>query len=117
MEITKEQKLFQEVVNKAWEDASFKAELIADPIAAIEKLTGVQVHLPEEKKIVVRDQTNGNVIYINIPVEPNMEDMELDEAQLEAVAGGQSLYPFNPFPSLVSIDFSGGTGPYNPIPQ
>jgi len=31
MEFTKEQKIFQTIVQKAWEDTTFKQELIANP--------------------------------------------------------------------------------------
>jgi uncharacterized protein YlzI (FlbEa/FlbD family) len=89
MEFTEEQKLFTEIVQKAWEDAEFKKELVANPIVAIEKLSGKKLNLPEGKKIVVRDQTDESVIYINIPVAANHSvDKQLSEEQLEAVAGG-----------------------------
>lgn len=88
MEFTKEQKLFQSIVQKAWEDSAFKAELMTNPVSAIEALTGEQINLPEGKTIVVRDQTDDSVVYINIPAEPNMEDVELNEEQLEIISGG-----------------------------
>ena len=31
MEFTKEQKIFQTIVQKTWEDATFKQELLANP--------------------------------------------------------------------------------------
>ncbi|QVY64634.1 NHLP leader peptide family RiPP precursor [Polaribacter sp. Q13] len=93
MEITKEQILLQTIVQKAWEDTAFKQELIANPIEAIEKLTGKKVNLPNGKTIVVKDQTDDSVVYINIPAEVNMDDMELNEEQLEIVAGGGTLPP------------------------
>jgi len=88
MEFTKEQKLYQEVVQKAWEDADFKARLIANPVEAIEKLTGQKLNIPEGKTFVVRDQTEESTVYINIPAKQEMVDVELNEEQLEAVAGG-----------------------------
>ncbi|GAB3224864.1 NHLP leader peptide family RiPP precursor [Spirosoma arcticum] len=88
MEFTQEQKLYGEVVQKAWEDAQFKSELMANPVAAIEKLTGQKLNLPQGKTLVVRDQTDETTVYINLPTKPNTEDMELNEDQLEAVAGG-----------------------------
>jgi hypothetical protein len=89
MEITQEQKLYAEVVQKAWEDAEFKKELIANPIAAIEKFIGQKLNLPEGKRLVVRDQTDESVVYINIPAAVNHSvDTQLSEEQLEAVAGG-----------------------------
>jgi len=91
MEMTQEQKLFQDVVQKAWEDTAFKNELIANPVATIEKLTGQKLNIPKGKTLVVRDQTNESIVYINIPAEQKLEDVELNEEQLEAVAGGRGL--------------------------
>ena len=89
MEITQEQKLYAEIVQIAWEDAEFKKELVADPVAAIEKFTGKKLNVPAGKTFVVRDQTDESAIYINIPVVPKKSvDAQLDDAQLEAVAGG-----------------------------
>ncbi|MEW7281259.1 NHLP leader peptide family RiPP precursor [Aquimarina sp. 2201CG1-2-11] len=101
MELTKEQEVFHTVIQKAWEDASFKQELIANPVDAIEKLTGAKLNITEGKTLVVRDQTNSSNIYINIPVKQELDDVELDEEQLEAVAGGKSIidpYIIFPFP-------------------
>ncbi|WP_299435391.1 NHLP leader peptide family RiPP precursor [uncultured Aquimarina sp.] len=91
----KSQELLQKIINKAWENTEFKEELIANPIAAIEKATGERVRLPEGKTLVVKDQTNESTIYINIPAEPKMEDMELNEEQLETIAGGGSIWPIS----------------------
>lgn len=88
MEFTQEQKLYGEIVQKAWEDSQFKSELVANPVAAIEKLTGQKLNLPQGKTLVVRDQTDESTVYINLPAKPNTEDLELNEDQLEAVAGG-----------------------------
>lgn len=89
MEFTREQQLFQNIINKAWDDETFKAALLTNPVQAIEELTGEKVHLPEGKRLVVRDQTSEETIYINIPAEQKMDDVELNEEQLEAVAGGK----------------------------
>ena len=89
MELTQEQKLYAEIVQKAWEDTQFKKELIANPIQAIEQLTGQKLNIPEGKTLVVRDQTDDSTLYINIPAMPNI-DAELDEKQLEMVSGGGS---------------------------
>ncbi len=88
MEFTAEQKFLQTIIGKAWEDDAFKQELIENPLDAIEKLTGEKLTLPEGKTLVVRDQTDESMVYINIPLEPNVDDIELNEDQLEAVAGG-----------------------------
>lgn len=88
MEYTQEQKLYAEIVQKAWDSAQFKNELVANPVAAIEKLTGHKLSLPADKTLVVRDQTDESKVYINIPVNPNTGDVELNEEQLDMVSGG-----------------------------
>ncbi|HEX8378601.1 MAG TPA: NHLP leader peptide family RiPP precursor, partial [Pedobacter sp.] len=81
--------VIEAIISKAWEDTSFRKELQVDPIKAIEKLTGVKVVIPEGKSLVVIDQTDKSKIYVNIPVEPEVESLELTEEQLEAIAGGE----------------------------
>ncbi len=92
MELTAEQKrsqeLLQKIITRAWEDKAFKQELFVNPINAIEKAIGERINLPEGKTLIVKDQTDESTIYINIPAEPNMENMELNEEQLETIAGG-----------------------------
>ena len=106
MELTtakkKSQELLQAIITKAWEDNTFKQELILNPINAIEKATGERINLPEGKTLIVKDQTDNSMIYINILAEPNMEDLELNEEQLEAVAGGA----FPPFDFLQIPDLT-----------
>lgn len=92
MEISQEQKMYAEIVQKAWDDAGFKKDLLENPVGAIEKLTGKKLNLPEGKKIVVRDQTDESAVYINIPAKPNNnDDIELDDNQLDMVAGGSAV--------------------------
>lgn len=87
MEFTQEQKMYAEIIQKAWEDKQVKEELVNNPIEAIENLTGKKINIPADKKIVVRDQTDESVFYINIPAKPS-DDIELNDDQLEMVAGG-----------------------------
>jgi len=114
MEFTQEQKTYAEIVQKAWEDAAFKKELIANPVDAIEKMTGKKLDLPAGKRIVVRDQSDTSAIYINIPAAPqHVSDTELNEEQLEAVSGGAAIWP----PKDTTFPFPGGTtGPFVPTP-
>ena len=90
MEDKKEQ-IIQTVISKAWEDADFRKELLASPVEAIEKLTGVEVVLPEGKELIIVDQTDKSKVYVNIPAEPEMDNIELTEDQLEAIAGGGQM--------------------------
>jgi len=106
MKITKEQEVLQQVINEAWENETFKAELTANPVLAIEKLTGEKLDLGG-KELIVRDQTDESTIFINIPAEQEV-NAELSEEQLEAVSGGVIGGPngdgctpvFNPFKGL-----------------
>lgn len=91
MELSKEQKVLQSLLQKAWEDANFRKRLIEDPINTIEIFAGVKIKLPDGKTLVVNDQTDRSKIYINIPEEPSVENMELREDQLEAIAGGKKF--------------------------
>jgi len=99
MKLTEQQQKAQEflasIYTKVWKDTAFKQELIANPIATLNTFTGKTANLPTNKTVLVEDQTNPNHIYLNIPAKPNLEDMELSEEQLEAVAGGFEWPSFN----------------------
>ena len=94
MRITQEHQMVKEVIQKAWEDTTFKNELIANPVDAIEKLTGVKLDIPKGKVLVVTEngnqesQTNTNIIYLNIPEPIDFSNIELTDEQLEFVSGG-----------------------------
>ena len=88
MEITQEKKLYSQIVQKAWADAEFKKELMVNPVNAIEKL-GYKIDLPQGKTVVVFDQTDESVAYINIPRQPQLDSLELTDEQLEMVNGGE----------------------------
>jgi hypothetical protein len=93
MELTNDQKILQSIVKKAWKDPVFKSNLTTNPVTTIEKFLGHPIHLPEGKNIAVVDQTNSSTIFINIPAEPNIEDMELNEEQLDVISGGEQTPP------------------------
>jgi hypothetical protein len=88
MEITQEQKLNAQIIQRAWDDAKFKSELLANPVEVMEKLTGRKLNLQEGQKLVVVDQTNESTVYFNIPKKVDLETLELTQEQLEMVAGG-----------------------------
>ncbi len=90
MEDKKEQ-IIQTVISKAWEDVEFRKELLVNPVEAIERLTGVEVIVPEGKELVIVDQTDKSKVYVNIPSEPEIDNIELTEDQLEAIAGGGQM--------------------------
>lgn len=93
MELTKEQKVLESIVKKAWDDPVFKDNLIKSPVETIENFLDHPIHLPEGKTISFVDQSNSSTIFINIPAEPNMEDMELNEEQLDIISGGDGNTP------------------------
>ena len=88
MELTNDQKILDAIVKKGWEDPTFKSNLITSPVATIESFLGHPIHLPKGKNIAFVDQTDSSTIFVNIPAEVNMEDVELNEEQLDLVAGG-----------------------------
>lgn len=81
---------YNKLVNRCWEDESFKQELIAKPLETLESFYGKSLNIEAKGKthVVVTDQTNPGVMYVNIPGKPNFDDMELTDAELEAIAGG-----------------------------
>jgi hypothetical protein len=88
MELIKDQDALQSIVKQAWKDTTFKNDLLQNPVKTIEGFLGKSVTLPQGKKIAFVDQSDPSTIFVTIPVELNLEDMELDEEQLEIVAGG-----------------------------
>jgi hypothetical protein len=93
MELTNDQKILDAIVKKAWEDPAFKSNLITRPVATIESFLGHPIHLPEGKNIAFVDQTDSSTIFINIPAELTMDDVELNEEQLDVVSGGEDITP------------------------
>lgn len=104
MSTKNEQEALQSIVQKAWKDPVFKQNLISNPKLTIESFLGRSMNIPEGKNIAVVDQSNPATIFINIPAEPDMDDMELNEDQLDIVAGGQA----DPPPVILIISNSNG---------
>lgn len=90
MEFSQEQlrKTHAQIVHKAWDDANFKNDLIANPVKAIESL-GYKIEYPQGHTFVVNDQTDESVTYINIPQKPNIDNLVLTDEQLEMISGGE----------------------------
>lgn len=76
------------IVERAHADENFKSKLIDSPQAAIEEFTGRKFNLKNNASIVVEDQTDSDVVYLNIPRKVELDDLELSEKELETVAGG-----------------------------
>ena len=88
MEPSKEQKTLQRVISEAWNNPSYKQDLIDNPEEAVRRLTGESLSLPEGKTLEVYDQSDSAKVYLNIPPQPDLDDVELSDEQLEEVAGG-----------------------------
>lgn len=88
--IIKGQKLYDTLIQKSFSDNDFKDLLIKDPETAIEKVMGTNLNIPVGRKIVVEDQSDNSKIYINIPRNMTMDDLELSSEELEMVSGGTS---------------------------
>lgn len=87
----KGQELMKTLVTKAWENDTFKNQLVKSPIATIQEIAGENFVVPKGKRLVVQDQTDASIIYINIPAKPDYDELELTDEQLEMVAGGEVL--------------------------
>lgn len=46
------------------------------------------MNLVENERLIVEDQSNTDIIYLNIPQKINLENFELTDEQLELVSGG-----------------------------
>jgi len=91
-ENTKEaQTIINNIIQKCWENDNFKNKFINNPVEAIEEFTGKKYKLPDNKVLKVIDQSDENTIFLNIPRKGNIDDLELTDKELEAVAGGSVL--------------------------
>ncbi|MEK0313380.1 NHLP leader peptide family RiPP precursor [Cohnella sp. 56] len=69
-----------QIIKKAWEDAAFKQQLLADPKGAVKAAFGVE--LPQEIEVTAVEET-GTHYYLVIP--PNPEDVAGDPNNLQLV--------------------------------
>jgi hypothetical protein len=76
--------VFDKIIAKSWRDPAFKAQLIADPVAAC-KAEGMDV--PDGMTMTV---VEDNDTHVHLVLPPAPTDEISDEA-LESVAGGRSL--------------------------
>jgi Fe-S cluster biosynthesis and repair protein YggX len=89
----KGKELYQELVQKAWESAAFKEQLISNPEKTISEIIGVNPS--SNARILVEDQTDSNIIYLNIPKKIDLENFELTDDQLESISGGDRNFGEN----------------------
>ncbi len=84
------QKLYGEIIKKAWEDEGFKENLMKDPKGALKKDFNIDVPEDMDLKVV---ETTSKLQYIIIPSNPFENKMsEIKEDELLAVAGGGGIF-------------------------
>lgn len=87
MDLLNNQSFLQNLAKKAQEDATFKNNLLENPVKSIETFLGQRIILPQGKTIAI-EQTDSSTFSIKLIAAPDTEDVELDEEQLDIVAGG-----------------------------
>lgn len=73
-------KAFAAIVARSWDDADFRAQLLADPTAT---LVANGVPVPEGKRVVVVEDSDTE-LHVVLPPRPT----ELSDEELDSVAGG-----------------------------
>ncbi|BAZ21331.1 nitrile hydratase-like protein [Kalymmatonema gypsitolerans NIES-4073] len=80
----------QKLIQQAWEDETFKQELLSNSKAVYARESGQE--LPKDIEIEVLQET-ANKVYLVLPTNPTPAgtEGELSEEALEAVAGGACI--------------------------
>jgi hypothetical protein len=93
------------LLQRSIEDEDFRQRLLEDPRAALEEELGAR--LPAEIQVQVVEET-ADTIYLVLPSAPPIgEAGELSERQLEALAGGEVAWSWDPnVPSCGTMDYS-----------
>ena len=77
----------RKLIQRSFEDLSFRQRLLADPKAAIEQELGTK--LPESIEVTVVEES-AETIYLVLPsASPVGQGGELSDQELDAVAGGE----------------------------
>ena len=84
------QQLEQKLIEKAMKDESFRNQLIENPGAAIEAETGMKIPDYILIKVLEEDPQSVYLVLPQLPLQNN--EMELSEAELESVAGGNDIW-------------------------
>ena len=88
-------KVYAQIVAKAWADPAFKAKLLADPMVALKEAG----HIVPDGLIVKTVENTDKHVYLVLPARPT----ELSDGQLDSMAGGTTagdIFPGLP-PELI----------------
>ena len=77
------QEIEEKIIARAWQDDSFKQELLNNPRAAFEK-EGINLPIGIDLNVV---EETATTLYFVLPLKPITQG-ELSDAELEAVSGG-----------------------------
>jgi hypothetical protein len=80
------QEIEAQIIAKVWRDEAYKQELLNNPKAVIERELGRPLNNPNANLQILEE--NVNQFYFVLPMKPNLSEVELNEEQLESVAGG-----------------------------
>jgi hypothetical protein len=89
------QEMERRIIERGLKDESFRQRLLEEPRAALEEELGAR--LPAEVQVRVVEET-AETIYLVLPSASPLggEGAELSDRQLEAVAGGDVAYTWDP---------------------
>jgi len=91
--INKQKEIVNLIINKSLKDSKFKDSLILNPKEAINNCFDNKITFKDKIKLVVEDQSDENIVYLNIPRNVGADNYELSEEELEKVAGGATTTP------------------------
>lgn len=84
------QLLINDLIAESHKNQNFKENLIANPKTTIEEFTNFDVKITKDIHLCVEDQTQKDIIYLNIPRRIDLDDIELTQEELETVSGGST---------------------------